>query len=109
MEHKSTEIAALFCKNVRFLCKEKGKGISEVEKEAGRSVGYLSRAERGISASLPLQTCYRIAEILGVRLSALLELDLERRARINKLRAEIKDREKELESLAVCEPDDWED
>ncbi|MBQ9211109.1 MAG: helix-turn-helix transcriptional regulator [Clostridia bacterium] len=109
MSDESTKIVALFCKNVRFLCREKGKSISEVEKEAGRSVGYLSRAERGAEASLPLSTCCRIAEVLKVRLPVLLDQDLERWARINKLRAEIKAREKELEGLTICESDDWEE
>lgn len=95
MEHKSTEIAALFCKNVRYLCKVQNKNLGEVEKAAGVSPGYLSRE----STRLRLDTAYRIADCLKAGLSVMLEYDLDKKHRIDKLHVEIMEKQMELENL----------
>jgi len=87
----SKELLKNFSENARYLCKQKGKSIGELEKEIGVSKGYLSRivnSEKAIS----LANLYKISQILETTIDDLISKDM-------CLEWKIQELEKELDSL----------
>ena len=50
--------------NVKYLAKEKGLALGEVEKELGVSTGYFSRKVDG--SNIPVQLAFNAAKLFGV-------------------------------------------
>jgi len=61
-----------FIENVYLALPKLGKTISQVEKEAGVSAGYLSRFKHREGASISLNLAAKIAEVMGVSLDSLI-------------------------------------
>lgn len=57
--------------NAKALAKMKGIKLSDIEKQIGAAVGYLSRKSRGLT----IEKAYEIARILQVSLTELTEND----------------------------------
>ncbi len=55
-------------RQIRDLRKAKGVTISTMAETVGKSVGYISQVERGVSA-LPIPVLQRICDLLGVQIS----------------------------------------
>ena len=55
-------------RQIRDLRKAKGITLSNMADQIGRSVGYVSQVERGVSA-LPIPVLQSISDLLGVRIS----------------------------------------
>jgi len=64
MEKESIRIG----RQIRDLRKAKGVTLITLAKKIGRSVGYVSQVERGVS-SLPIPTLQAICEVFGVQIS----------------------------------------
>lgn len=58
--------------NVKWLCKCQNRRISELEKQAGVSYGYLSRCRHG-KCILSIDTVKRMADILKVKVDDLIK------------------------------------
>lgn len=84
--------------NARLLCKYQGKDIGEMEKAVGVSTGYLSRVKGRVM--LRIDTSYALAEYLGTNINDLVSNSAIRRVRIEELKAELAELEKEEESDA---------
>jgi len=63
-------------RQIRDLRKAKGLTLQEVAKAIGRSVGYVSQVERGVSV-LPIPTLQAISELLGVQVTWFFHSDTE--------------------------------
>ena len=73
--------------NVKYLCKKNNISIGWVEKEVGVSAGYLSRMKG--RKMLPIDSAYKIAEVLGIEMQDLISPSLAKQARIAELEAEL--------------------
>ena len=63
-------------RQIRDLRKAKGITLIEMAEQIGRSVGYISQVERGVS-SLPIPTLQSISKVLDVQLSWFFHTDFE--------------------------------
>ncbi|MGB0466166.1 MAG: helix-turn-helix domain-containing protein [Pontibacterium sp.] len=72
MEKESLRIG----RQIRDLRKAKGVTLTTLAEKIGRSVGYVSQVERGVS-SLPIPTLQAISEVLGVQISWFFHTDNE--------------------------------
>ena len=84
----ANDIVVNFYTNVKFLCKEKGLQLNEIETKIGVSAGYLSRVVGG-RKDLGIIKAYHIAELLETPLTDLLEKALWKKYRIKELKAEL--------------------
>ena len=84
----SKELMERFSTNTRYLCKQKGKSIGELEKEIGVSTGYISRLAKTKQA-IKLSSAYVTAKILEVSMDDLLSEDLMIVNRIHELEEEL--------------------
>ena len=75
--------------NLRYVCKDKGIQIGELERKAGVSLGYLSRMENK-GKSISLCKAYAFANIVGVTIDDLLRKDFFKEMRIKELEEELK-------------------
>lgn len=64
--------------NINFLIKEKGKKIGEVEKEAGVSPGYISRASKDENSMPGLEFVIKVAHILQFSIDTLISVRLDK-------------------------------
>lgn len=74
-------IAERLYRNVKAICQTKNLKIGEIEKEAGMSVGYLSRGK-----VVRIEMCESLADVLGVTLDNLLRRDYASEAEAEKAR-----------------------
>jgi len=79
---------------VKFICKDKGIKISDLEKKIGVSKGYISRLKQG-TKEIGLFKAYKIANILGCNLNDLIESETWKDARIKELQKELDELMKE--------------
>ena len=63
-------------KQIRDLRKSKKVTLASMAEQTGKSVGYLSQVERGVS-SLPIPVLQKISEVLGVQISWFFQADTE--------------------------------
>lgn len=63
-------------RQIRDLRKSKGITLTTMAEKIGRSVGYISQVERGVS-SLPISILQNISDILGVKVSWFFHADSE--------------------------------
>ena len=84
----SKELLARFSTNTRYLCKQKGKNIGELEEKLGVSRGYLSRVTNSKKA-IKLSSIYMTAKILEVSIDDLFNEDLMITNRIRELEEEL--------------------
>lgn len=77
-----------FYNNVKFISKDKGIPIGELEKKVNVSPGYLSRM-CSESKELSVFKAYRIAQILEWNLMDLLETEVWKEFRIKELKKEL--------------------
>ena len=87
----SKELLKNFSENARYLCKQKGKSIGELETEIGVSKGYLSRIVNSEKA-INLANLYKVSQILETTIDDLISKDM-------CLEWKIQELEKELDSL----------
>lgn len=85
------ELLKKFSENVRYLCKQKGKSIGELETEIGVSKGYLSRIVN-LEKAINLANLYKVSQILETTIDDLISKDMYLEWKIQEL-------EKELDSL----------
>ena len=78
-----------FFRNIRFVCKNKGIQIGELETIVGVSLGYISRMEKN-GKSISLRNAYSLANIVGVTIDDLLRKDFFKEMRIKELEEELK-------------------
>lgn len=90
------EISKIILENIRFLIKEKGMNIGQVEKMAKVSQGYIARTICA-NSSCSLAFAYNSAKIFGISLDDLFDekmiekkLDEKKKKRIMELEAELK-------------------
>ena len=77
-----------FSANARYLCKQKGMNIGELEEQVGVSKGYLSRLSSSEKA-ISLVNLYKTAQILGTTIDELLSEDMMIKHRIQELEEEL--------------------
>ena len=87
-----------FVSNLRLMVKHKGLNLGTTEVKAGVSRGYLSKLIDG-HAKISLDTACTLAEIIGVGIQELLDEDLASVLKREKIQAEIRQKEKEIEEL----------
>ncbi len=84
----SKDLLKRFSVNARYLCKQKGMNIGELEKQVGVSKGYLSRLSSSEKA-ISLVNLYKTAQILGTPIDDLLSEDMMIKHRIQELEEEL--------------------
>ena len=85
----SKELLRIFSLNVRYLCKQKGIRIGDLESRIGVSKGYISRLVSSEKA-MSLANLWKIAQILETSIDDLLNEDMAIEHRIQELEEEIK-------------------
>ena len=85
---------ALFCQNVVFLWRRKGRKVNELERTINASQGYLSRVVNG-DGNITLERALILADLVGQTVDDLCNRDFEREIRIDELRRELERWEKE--------------
>lgn len=85
---------ARISRNVRFICKQRGLNIGDLEKQIGVSTGYFSRLEKN-GLKISLLNVYNASEILGVTIDDLINKDLSIEQRIAELKEELETLEKQ--------------
>lgn len=84
----SKDLLKIFSRNARYLCKQKGIFIGDLEAEIGVSKGYISRLEKSEKA-ISLANLYETARILETSIDDLLREDLAIKRRIQELEEEL--------------------
>lgn len=79
--------------NARYLCKQQGKSITDMEAAVGISPGYLSRVKG--KAVMRIDVGYALAGWLDVSMDELIDPMLTRRLRIAELKKELAELEAE--------------
>lgn len=80
--------------NARYLCKQQGKEIGEMEAAVGISAGYLSRIKG--KKYMGIDTGYALADWLGVSMDELVDPQMTKKQRIAELKAELAELESEV-------------
>jgi len=73
--------------NARYLCKQQGKEVGEMEAAVGISAGYLSRIKG--KKSMGIDAGYALAGWLGVSMDELADPQMTKKQRIAELKAEL--------------------
>ena len=87
---------ALFCQNVVFLWRRKGRKVNELERTINASQGYLSRVVNG-DGNITLERALILSDLVCRSIDLLCKQDLERETKIADLRRELEQLEKEAE------------
>ena len=85
----SKELLRIFSLNVRYLCKQKGIHIGDLESKIGVSKGYISRLVSSEKA-MNLANLWNISKILETSMGDLMNEDMAIEHRIQELEEEIK-------------------
>lgn len=91
---ESKDLLRIFSRNARYICKNKGISIGELEEKVGVSKGYLSRLESSKKA-MSLANLWKIAQILETSIDNLLNENMMIKYRIQELEEELKSLKKE--------------
>ena len=91
--------ASLFTRNVRFIAKEKGIRIGDLERSVGLRPGYLSRWEDKKDSAPRLDVACRLADAIGESLSDLVQNDYKEYVRVNELQSELRQKENEISQI----------
>lgn len=94
---KKNEANTNFRHNVKFLCKQKGILLTELEQKVGCSLGYFSRPNSNVTISI----AYAVSKEIGVSLDKMCGEDLSLRSREKEIIEKIKRLEIELAGIRV--------
>lgn len=84
--------------NIKFLCKQEGIKVGDLEKECDRQRGYFSR-HKDAPEEIPLGVLLKASEILGVELTWLMYTPMEENYRRRELREQLERLSWELAEL----------
>lgn len=97
-------ISVRFYENVKFIARNKGINLKEIERTIGVTQGYMSRAKKN-NIDISISKAYTAAKMLGYTLDDLIEKDYAKEFR----RAEIKKEIARLEAELMEADDEKED
>lgn len=96
MKKRDISVLTQFIENVKYLASVNKKGIGNIEKEAGVSIGFISRMG---TSDIGLVTAYRLSKALDVPIDDLIERNLVKNYKIQLYEKKIEELQGEIAKL----------